>query len=166
VSDCASKVSGTDAVARRVKVDGPDGGLVPLERRHTDPVVPVLCPQLDGVVIAARHERVLGGVPLDHLDVLRVLLQHGGALKVVVGLDLPHPHALVAPARGQQRARGGPCHALDLVLVALQVGQQLVLARARVVLPHGHGRVKAGRGELARVGRERDRADRALVRVR
>ena len=42
------------------------------ERGEADPVVVVLLEELDPVVVGARGEDVLGRVPLDSLDVLKL----------------------------------------------------------------------------------------------
>lgn len=77
---------------------------------------------------------------------------------------VPDPHAPVPRARRQEGAIVGPGRALDLVLVALQVSDDLEAARV-LLLPNDDGRVEAGRGELAAARRPAYPADGARVSV-
>mmetsp|Transcript_23331 Transcript_23331/g.64731 ORF Transcript_23331/g.64731 Transcript_23331/m.64731 type:complete len:404 (+) Transcript_23331:112-1323(+) len=112
----------------------------------------------------------------DRLDVALVAVQDRETLKVVLGLSsssggaaaaahdhcssvgsangslekgLPDPDRLVAAAGCQQGSGGVPGHALDLVLVALQLGGALPGVGGTVVLPDGHGGVKGSSGQDA-----------------
>ncbi|GMF44838.1 unnamed protein product [Phytophthora fragariaefolia] len=127
--------------ALRVERHAPHRGRVSRERLLAEPVVVVLGPDADSVVVAGRHEQVLRGVPGDELDVLRVAVQHGDALEVGVGVGLPDPDALVSAAGGQIGSGRAPGHALDLALVALEARDDLV--RAALLLPDDGGGVEA-----------------------
>mmetsp|Transcript_17475 Transcript_17475/g.33431 ORF Transcript_17475/g.33431 Transcript_17475/m.33431 type:complete len:344 (+) Transcript_17475:80-1111(+) len=135
------------------------------QRLRARPVllVRVLHPQLDGVVVAGRHERVPCWVPGHVLDVLGVPVEHGHALELFVLLHLPDPHGFVAPAGGKHVRVRMPGHALDLVFVSLEG------AHARPVLalsvPDGGGGVEAPECEIAACSVPPHCADGALVNI-
>lgn len=86
-----------------------------------------------------------GGVPLGHLDVLRVPVEHGQTFELLVGVRGPYPHALVAGARGEHVAIAGPRHAFHLVLVSLE--RRHALEFAALILPDRRDAVESGGGE-------------------
>lgn len=166
------------------KVHSPHGGAVVGECLGAEPLAiigSVRPPHAHAVVVAGRDEgaRVVG-VEADHLDVLRVLGEHGQTLKlgivvfcacrvprtaaVLSRIELPDPHRLVAAAARQQPPVRAPRHTLHLVLMALQVCD----ARPATPLarrPHGHDALEARRCETSAVRREGHAAHGAGVGV-
>ncbi|GMF22761.1 unnamed protein product [Phytophthora lilii] len=135
--------------ALRAERDPPHRRRVSRQRLLAVPVILILRPDADSVVVAGRHEQIFGRVPGHELDVLRVSVQHGDALEVGVGVGLPDPDALVATARGQVGSRGAPGHALDLALVSFKTGDDLV--RAALLLPDDSGAVETHGRQVAAV---------------
>lgn len=152
-------------LAVRVERDAPHGGRVTGQRVQARPVIVgrVLDEQLDRVVVAGRGEQLGRRMPLHLLHVLRVRVQHGRTLELIVAHHLPNPHRLVAAAGGQQVARPRPRHALHLVLVALERGAALELAR--LFVPYRGRCVEAGRREQFAVPRPGHVPDGACVAV-
>jgi hypothetical protein len=73
----------------------------------------------DRVIVADRDQDIKERVPLHHLDILCVALQHRDALVLIPRLHLPYPHHLVPTAGSKQLPGGAPRHALHLVLMPL-----------------------------------------------
>ena len=60
-------------------------------------------------------------VPPDTLDVLGVVMEDTGALKLLpLFQHVPYPHTLVPAASGQVGTRSRPIRTLHLILMALQ----------------------------------------------
>lgn len=94
-------------------------------------------------------------------DVLCMGIQNRGTLILVIFRHLPHPHRLVAAARRQQIAGAGPRDTFHLILVPLERG--IALKLARLLVPDGDRPVEAGgRQELA-AGRPRHGPNGTLV---
>ena len=74
----------------------------------------------DCIIIADRDQNIEQRVPLHHLDILCVPLQHRHTLVLIPRLHLPYPRCLVPAARRKQRPGRAPRHALHLVLVPLR----------------------------------------------
>lgn len=144
-------VAAGDDLALAGRVGGeahvPDRRRVARQGRAAAPVVAVVAPELDRVVVGARREEIVvperGALVEAHgLDVAAVAVQNAQQLKGLVVSEFPEPHRLVAAARRQQRCRRVPRGALHFVLVALQRRDDLPLQRPvpalvvrRVVVP-------------------------------
>ena len=110
-------------------------------------IIAVISPDPDGIVIADRNQNTKDWVPLDHLHVLSVPLQHGYTLVLVPWLHLPYPHSLVPAARREQRTGLAPRHALHLIIMPLQCGDALEVPAG--VLPNRGGAIETrGRQQL------------------
>ena len=61
-----------------------------------------VAPCFDGVIVTTTEDHALvlsisqGRIPLDHLDVLGMPVQHRGAVVLVRISDLPHPNRFVS----------------------------------------------------------------------
>ena len=99
-----------------IKVNRPHSvGVVTREHLSALPVIAIsrFAPQPHSVVVRSTRQQFTLRMPLDTLDVLSVLLQHGNTLKVTILtrdaadvrliLILPDPHGLVARTCRQKR---------------------------------------------------------------
>jgi hypothetical protein len=85
----------------------------------------------DCIIIADRDQNIKQRVPLHHLDVLCVPLQHRHTLVLIPRLHLPYPRHLVPAACREQRPGRAPRHALHLVLVPLRTRSGRVSTRMK-----------------------------------
>lgn len=74
----------TNQIPRHIKIHRPNRTRMALQCIRTHPVVriPVLSPDLNGIVVTRRREEFFVWVPADHFDVLRVFLEDAEAGEV------------------------------------------------------------------------------------
>mmetsp|Transcript_3892 Transcript_3892/g.9747 ORF Transcript_3892/g.9747 Transcript_3892/m.9747 type:complete len:211 (+) Transcript_3892:262-894(+) len=161
----APRAAGSGA-ERRV----PDGGSVTLERASTAPVVSIITPDPQRIIIGARHEQIIFGqrgtrVEIYGFHIPFMTVQHSQQFEGLVVHELPEPHALVPRARREQRRGRVPRAAFHLVLMPFERRQNLpgvVLARPP---PHAARRVEGRGGEQRAAGRPGDPSDSSIMSI-
>lgn len=74
---------------------------------------------LNRVIVATGKQNIRTRMPLNHLNILSMSLQHWDTLELVPRLHFPNPNWFISATRRKQSPRGVPRHAFHFIFMTL-----------------------------------------------